>query len=318
MHFKTWGGRNVRLYLFRLKGREEVADASGQAWYDMPYIYDPYVRLHKQTGSIVEDKKAGSWVFEAREGSSRPGFLVYGPYDVYPPGEYSCVFSVFARSEDRETVARAEVTTVSDDGDVIVLAQQEIKGNKEESKYRKIPFDFTLSENTSLEFRVFYHGIGLARVEKITMYMAGKDKPLNFLEAEKMVGDIGLVAFAKDASGGKVIEAVAQSRKKKQGEMVYGPNRVYAQGKYTASFLLRSKGVSDCKKKRVAASLIVSDEKNQIVYADRDVDACDLDNLEFTPVPVEFELHRSESLSFRVIFTGEVTLQLDAIEVMQQ
>ena len=150
------------------------------------------------------------------------------------------------------------------------------------------------------------------------MYKAGEDKQLNFLEAEKMVGNIGLVAFEEDASGGKVIEAIPGKGKAQKGEMVYGPTRDSAKGKYTAGFLLRTKGGKNCSEKGVAARLLVSDEKNQTIYSSRKVDVCELDDTSFKLFPVDFVLERDESLSFRVFFTDAVDLQLDAINVVQK
>ena len=167
-----------------------------------------------------------------------------------------------------------------------------------------------------MEFRVFYYGKGQVRVEKIVVNKIGHDAPLYTLEAETMVGDTGQLIFVDGASNGKVVEAVAG--KSKKGDMVYGPNRIYPKGKYTARFYLRKSGVTAAKLKGIAAELLVTDGRNISTYGKRMLTAQELNGKDFSGLDVDFELTRADELSFHVRFEGRVGLQLDKIEIIRK
>lgn len=314
MHFKTSDWRNKDIYLFKVKENVPVeADKKQNDWYDMPYFYGVNSRLHQQTGDVVEDKEISKQVFEAIEGKHKPGFLVYGPYDVYSAGEYHCYFTISTDASTEEHIARLEVASVAENGDQVVLSQRELKGEKGDKLYKKLYLDFSLAKKAKLEFRVFYYGKGGVRVEQVAVYKAGNDMPLEFLEAEKMVGNTGQLVYEKDASSGRVIEAIAG--KSKNGELVYGPNRIYSKGQYRARFYLRTKNAGNSNKTDVAAVLSVTNEPDATALSQRNVTARELNENSFTGVDVEFALMRDEELSFHVEFTGKASLQLDGIEI---
>jgi hypothetical protein len=316
LHFKTWKKANSRLYLFQLKSMEQVHDPTEQAWYEMPYFYDVNSRLHKQIGQVVKDKMLGKNIFQATEGQDNPGFLVYGPYDVYSPGEYRSYFSISIDGQPDAVVAKIEVVSVEENGGVSVLAQQELKGKNEEGIYKKEFIDFSIMKDTKLEFRVFFYGKGQVRVEKIAVNKIGHDTQLSFLKAEMMVGDTGQVVLAEDAITGKVIEAI--SGKSKKGDMVYGPNRIYSKGPYTARFLLRMKDSQKVQDDATVAIVSVTDGQNLRVFSRHTIKARELSSMEFTGIETEYELMRDEDLSFHVRFTGEVSVQFDGIQIQKQ
>lgn len=317
MHFKTFDWRNEDLYLFKVKDTLSAeAEKESTLWYEMPYFYDVNSRLHQQTGEVAEDAEIGRKVFQATEGKTAPGFLVYGPYDVYSPGEYRCYFTMNTDANTEEDIARVEVASITGNGDQIVLAQRGLKGEKDNKLYRKVYLDFSIAEKAKLEFRVFYYGKGTVRVEQLAVYPKDNDMPINLLEAEMMVGDTGQLVSVKEASSGKVVEALAG--KSKPGEMVYGPNRTYGKGKYSAHFYLRTKNAKNVNKTDIAAVISVTDEQKAIIFSQRNVSVSELSENSFTGVEVEFELTRDEELSFHEEFTGKASLQLDRIEVVRQ
>ena len=314
MFFKNRETNNDDLYLFRVKELVNVDESTLPAWYDMPYFYDVNIRLHKQTGEIIEDKNIGRRVFQATADKDGQGFLVYGPYDIYSPGEYRCYYSVYLDADTEDNVARLEVSSLTVNDEQVVLAQKDLKGNGENRVYRKEYIDFSITKNTKLEFRVFYYGKGQVRVEKVTVNQVDSDLPLNFLKAEMMVGDTGQLEVEKGAITGKVIEAV--HGKSQKGDMVYGPNRIYSKGRYTARFLLRMKDIEKLADSDVVALLSVTDGQNLTVSSERKVKALSLNDTAFVGVELEFELKHDEDLSFHVHFTDKVSLQLDGIEII--
>ncbi|MBU3983854.1 MAG: hypothetical protein KJ985_10380 [Proteobacteria bacterium] len=235
------------------------------------------------------------------------------PAYVYSPGEYRCYFTINTDASTEEDIARLEVASVAENGDQVVLSQRELKGEKGDKLYKKVYLDFSIAEKAKLEFRVFYYGKGEVRVEQVAVYKAGNDRPLDVLEAAKMVGDTGQLVYEKDASSGRVIEAIAGESK--NGELVYGPNRIYSKGQYRARFYLRTKNAGNLNKTDVAAALSVTSEPDVNILSHRNVTVGELNENSFTGVEVEFVLMRDEELSFHVKFTGKVSLQLDGIEI---
>ena len=317
MHFKTFDWRNEGMYLFKVK--EDVpaeADNGLNYWYEMPVFYDVNNRLNHLVGEVVEDKEIGRKVFQATEGKDKAGFLVYGPYETYSPGNYRCYFSIFSDTEQEDNVVRLEVSRVGTGETVHILNQAELKGNEAKGAYRKVFLDFSIAKKEKLEFRVFYYGIGTVRVEKVVVYRRGHDAPLYLLEAEKMVGDTGSVVHVKDAFSGKVIEAKVGKSKKE--DLVFGPGRIYNSGRYKARFYLRMKDAGNIKKTDVVALLSVTDGQDLSTFFKRNVLAGELSENAFTGIDAEFELSRDEELSFHVRFADKVNMQLDAIEITMQ
>jgi hypothetical protein len=317
MYFKTMTKESGRLVLFRVKSRESVEKNSAQAWYDMPYFYDVNWRLHQQIGEVVQDSSIGKNIFQATEGLDNPGFLVYGPYDNYSPGDYHCTFSLSAEGKTGETLARIEVVAVHDNGDVSVLVEQPISGAVQGTGYLAYPLSYSIQKETKLEFRVFFHGKGQVKVEKIKVNKVGEYQTLYIVEAENMVGDTGTVVAVPEASAGKVVEAVVG--KNKSDVLAYGPNRSYAEGSYTARFFLRNIGELPPEgKKNVVTELSVTDGQGLLTYAKQKIDASRLNSVSFSPIDLPFALSRADDLSFRVVFSGTGSLQLDKIEILVQ
>jgi hypothetical protein len=316
MFFKDREKKNDDLYLFRVKDPADVDESMLPAWYEMPYFYDVNHRLHKQTGVIVEDKSIGRRVFQATAFKEGHGFLVYGPYDIYSPGDYRCYYTIYTDAEPEDKVARLEVSSLTVDDEQVVLAQKDLKGKDGNRTYRKEYIDFSIEKNTKLEFRVFFYGKGQVRVEKIAVNKIGNDAPLSFLKAEMMVGDTGQLEVEEDAITGKIIEVIPG--KSKKGDMVFGPNRIYSKGRYKAQFLLRMKASKKIKKNDIVAVISVTEGQNLKVFSKLKVKALDLSTSDFRRVEVDFDLKRDEDLSFHVRFTGKAGLQLDGIEIISQ
>ncbi len=314
MHFKTWSGRSKRLFLFRVRELDEVGENVGQSWYDMPWFYDATWQLPRQTGKVVKDVTIGRDVLQANEGEDKAGFLVYGPYDVYSPGDYLCSFFLAAAGEVDSRIVRLEVSQALPEGDVKILKNSMILGSGQDSGYRIVTLPYTLKKDTKLEFRAFYYGRGRVRLEKISVSKAGSLAPLYLMEAEKMVGDTGDVTVVQDASGGKAIQAIRG--RNPSAVLVYGPNRQYGAGRYRARFYF--KGLTFARAENgddAVVELSVTDGLGKIEFARLRVKDSQLNYDYFSAIDLEFELPRCIELSFRVGFTGRGGVQLDKIEV---
>jgi hypothetical protein len=315
MYFKKFDKKNDHLALFRVKDEDEVQTGPVPSWYDMPFFYDINQRLRHQTGGIVREPGSGQWVFEAIEGKHAPGFLVYGPYDTYPPGSYRCYFDLYVAGSGKDPIARVEVSRVQD-GTSMPLVEKELFVPPGGKGKKRIPLEFTLSRNTIIEFRVFYYGRGTVRVEKLVVHEQDRDAPLFSLEAESMVGDTGDLVIMRDASNTRGVEAVAG--RDRAGDLVFGPSRIYNAGTYQARFFMRWQAVNGSGPGTVAARVSVTDGNNAHVYGKRAVTGNEIAGTSFVPVDLDFTLPAAGELSFHVRFTGKGRLQLDRIEIQRK
>jgi hypothetical protein len=327
MHFKDFDKKNENLILFRMKDIEpDDLEDDEPAWYEVPVFYGVRSRLLHQVGEIVMDEDIQLNVFMATEGTHPPGYLVYGPYTHHAAGDYRCYFTMRAEalkeSEDigkdggsitRPKLARIEVSRFKKNGEQLILAQKELRADQMTGAYQREYLDFSLAEYSKLEFRVFYYGQGEVRVEQVAVYERNHDIPLNLLEAEKMVGSTGRPVYDRQAHNKKAVEAVAG--KSKEGELVYGPNRVYPAGRYSTKYYLRLQDGDSADPSATAAVLSVTDEHNERVYGRRKVGVAELSEEKYQAVGLDFETFKNQELSFTVQFTGTAGVLLDKIEI---
>lgn len=317
MHFKTWKKKDTRLYLFRVKNDDEIDNPSYKAWYDMPYFYDLSSRFYLQTGDISVD--GDKRVFTAIEGRDKPGFMMYGPYIKFPAGSFKGYFTLHVdrllNSDSREKRGvRVEVSAVDAKGDVKILASKEVADNTTSDSYSNVYLDFALQKSQIVEFRAYYYGAGVVKIEKVAVSRRGQHQPLYSIEAEKMVGETGRVVSEQGASDGKAVEAIVG--RSKPGRMIYGINRVYTPGAYKALFSLRSPLPRDLPEDVPAATIRVTDEKHSTVFAEQTIPVWQLKHENFVDLPAAFTLESEQELSFSVEFHGKAHLQVDKITIV--
>ena len=111
--------------------------------------------LPRTVGRPVEDADASQRKAAYVAKSETPGFLAYGPYQLFSPGEYVASFRL--KTDDvkiRKTIITLDVAT---DAGKRVLAERELRGRDFENKngYQLFQLPFSLKEERRLEFRVF-------------------------------------------------------------------------------------------------------------------------------------------------------------------
>lgn len=116
----------------------------------------PTENLEQRIGCQIADPDAQNRL--ALKGSvslNQKGHLCYGPYYPYPPGEYQIDF--YLKTNERLSQPVVNIDVCTDEGRKI-LAQREIAGTDftANNTYNVFSLKFTISENTRLEFRVFF------------------------------------------------------------------------------------------------------------------------------------------------------------------
>ncbi len=112
--------------------------------------------LSRNTGTLVEDADASQRKAGYAAKSDPAGFLAYGPYQLYSPGEYVASFRV--KTDDvRTRKVIAELDVAADAGKKL-LEKRELRGRDFENKnsYQVFQLPFFLKEEKRLEFRVYF------------------------------------------------------------------------------------------------------------------------------------------------------------------
>jgi len=131
--------------------------------------------LH-QTGKLVKDERAiGDTLAYADPERDWPGFLVYGPYENYPPGKYSVEFHLRVEpgAAPEQVLAVLDVFSISSDSSLGSLEVNGEAGSREE--FKVLRFEFTNPRWQPLEFRVYFTGKAPLGVGSIIVY------PLEYL-----------------------------------------------------------------------------------------------------------------------------------------
>lgn len=313
---KKYDKIHERLNVFRVK--EDVSSSDQNTYYTMPVIYRPGSRLRQQTGTITFDSSIGRKVYNAVPGRDKPGALVFGPYESFFSGKYSCYFRIKCSGNSKGKIgARIEVVR-SPGGEQEILALAEPADVHPNQGYRDYYLDFEITKRERLEFRVYYSGTDEISLDKIVVAKKRKNEVKSFLEAEKMVGETGRIVSVEEASGQKVIEA--EPGKDLPGRIVYGPDMKYDRGHYTAFFHLRRPNSllsSEMIETAGAVVLTITGHQGSSVFARQAIPSSGLRGDKFKRIRMDFSLSEAEEVDFTVRFTNKTAIQLDGIEIIK-
>lgn len=121
------------------------------------YTFFPgYHRFFYQIGKIKKDKLSPSFFIIKAEKKKQPqGYLMYGPYDVFPAGNYKASFLLAATHPENEKSPYAVIDIVSEGGKII-FGKLEITDEmiKKSDIYNIFELEFNLKKETELEFRM--------------------------------------------------------------------------------------------------------------------------------------------------------------------
>ncbi|PID57428.1 hypothetical protein CSB45_07875 [candidate division KSB3 bacterium] len=125
--------------------------------------------LPRTTGRVLDDPDASQRKSAFSTQSDGAGFLAYGPYQLFSPGEYTAHFRLkIDDSETHKTLVRLDVAA---DTGKMLLAERELHGpdfNKE-AQYQDFQLPFSLSKELQLEFRVFSMANAALRLDSISV-----------------------------------------------------------------------------------------------------------------------------------------------------
>jgi len=132
-------------------------------------------KMPHQCGYEEADAEAANrrtWV--AKPTTDKPSYIVFGPYDEYPPGKYLIVY----RMKLLETTDKDIATLDASIGGRIFLGSRKLTADDlPEGKFASVPLviDVTEGQQGRLEFRVNWHGNASLALDSITVFQLEGD-----------------------------------------------------------------------------------------------------------------------------------------------
>jgi len=120
-------------------------------------------------GTQTEDRDASSTQAVYADKSDQAGFLVYGPYASYPPGEYVASFRLKVdKTPKKKPIIAIDVAT---DGGKTILVRKELqkKDFLKNKHYQEFQLLYSLEGSKTLEFRVYSFGAANIWADKVTV-----------------------------------------------------------------------------------------------------------------------------------------------------
>ena len=177
--------------------------------------------LGRDSGRIGDDPDASNGrVSLARSGVDRPGFVMFGPYRLLPPGDYRARF----RLKGVGSRVDLEVTT---QGGRETLARVGI--HLADGAFVEVPVSFTLTAPAQIEYRARWDGLGWVAMDSVTAAFAAEPDPASIFEVEALGHELQ-ERSDPNASGG--VAGYAAPGHTARDTVWSGPLRRYPPGRY--------------------------------------------------------------------------------------
>lgn len=132
------------------------------------FIYEAE-RSPRLIGTQTEDPDASNTQAVYADKSDNAGFLVYGPYASYPPGEYVASFRLKVDKTPKKKPIIA-IDVAADSGKTIVVRKElQRKDFLKNKHYQEFQLLYALQGSKTLEFRVYSFGVANIWADKVTV-----------------------------------------------------------------------------------------------------------------------------------------------------
>jgi hypothetical protein len=243
---------------------------------------------------VAEAAASGGHAVATRPGTASD-FVVFGPYQLLPAGDYRARFRV------RGSGLTCEVTT--DEGRS-VLASRALPPL---AAWDEAELAFPLAVAAPVEYRVRWDGRGEAAVDWVSVVAAERPDPEWTFEVEDLPHRLGERPDPA-ASGGWA--GYAHPAESLRADLVGGPRRLYPPGAYRLTLRARGEGLSAGPLVRLAVSEPIGRQ-----LAERVVDAAELPPGRYRDVSLDFRLAAPAVLEFPIGYLGGTGVFFDRIVV---
>ena len=295
------------LYLFELeKGLER-----DHAQYSVPSrmgIFYECEYLQSELGrSTLDIDASGERARYTDEVGGNATYLVFGPYQLFPPGRYKVIFRIKGSpsSPDKDF---AKIEVAANEGQEMIC-DRVIKGVEVTGDYSDYELLFAISGLKKLEFRIAVFGNGDIWADYIYLIFQGEKDPVTSFEAEDMFH-----------TGREVQDEYASGRVSIYGnplidppdKLVFGGRRRYAMGSYVASFRLK---LNQFRRETIGSVKVLLSGSGTIL-AEKEISGIDFDEVgRYQDIKLPFFLDKMQVLDFEVDFKRKADLLVDKIEI---
>lgn len=240
--------------------------------------------------------RAGGNLAQARAGRDRPGFLSFGPFKAFPPGDYRVAF----RLRRGPGPIPGHVEVASDSGQTI-LARAELSPERlpADGAWHDVELPLTLEALTILELRCFFAGQSDLDLDLVLVGFAGGQPADGFYRAADLWRQTGDLLADQRVPGGWAV--LARAGYHPPLYVMHGPQVSREPGRYRARFSLAAQGAHDPQAR--LADLVVATDLGRLPLGRRALLGSDL-GPEYRDVSVDFSLQRRCELDLRVRLTG--------------
>ncbi|MBI5815299.1 MAG: hypothetical protein HZB29_06770 [Nitrospinae bacterium] len=305
--------RKPPIWMFEIVNAAAGAEDSQQPRPSPVGIYYEAEWLSKQDGHVVEDGAAsGGAVITVGEAapSSAARLLNAGPYRTLPAGKYSAWFRLKTAGSGKDGVVAAVDVAVKEGK--ITLARREITSFESAGGgYLDYMVDFTILPGAlyQAEFRVYSIGGAKVSFDSVYALLDGTPDPQYTFEAEELF-HTGRVIEDKTASGDRVV--ALSPGDERSDVMLFGPVRMFDEGKYTATFNMAA---GDAPAGAQLGVVEANDYANGKLLASRKVLRPDVAKTGHGAVTLDFTMQKRGPVEFKVRFSGAAELSIDSITV---
>ena len=319
------------VFLFKRRAVTPIRDASRQVVSPVCSLWEAEWLKHT-TGRLKEEKAASGWglmfreaarlggplgpryqhaqgnVVSARPGQDRPGFLSFGPYRAFPPGDYQARFRL-----RRGAGPAPGWVDVCAGGGKVVLARQELNDATlpPDGAWHDLVLEFSLPDAAVLETRTWYGGGGPLDLDLVLVSFAGRPPLGSFWPAADLWRQTGDLVADSRAPGGWAV--LARAGYHPPVYPLHGPQQTVAPGRFQARFRL-ALGDKPPQGQTVLAHLVVATDLGRRPLAMRPVTAAELGSA-YRDLVLEFSVERQCELDLRVKFTGGGDLRLAGVSL---
>jgi hypothetical protein len=308
------------LYLFELKGEEEIDYSKTPSFIpNTPIggVYEAEVSP-RSIGRLVQDIEASRKEAVSARAGEGEGFLVYGPYRIYPSGRYIATFRL---KIDNNTATKrvvwssapielAFIEVVAEEGRERLNSRILTTIDFKDIGYQDFILPFELSSPKAVEFRVYYKNMIDLWADYTYILTYGEKDPRRIFKAEELFHLPGRLIKDGMAISGKAV--VAFPGKAPKGEsLIDGPTRRYPDGEYIATFWLNT--LDNKILKDIAVIRILGDGE---IITERRLKGRDFPSVEeYFPFPLKFTITKPLFIDFRVIFEDVTTIGMERVEI---
>lgn len=285
------------IYLFQVMDKPPTFSPSAYTIPSKTGVFYECEYLPHRLGKVFEDPLAsGNQSLYAKGPVLKPVHLVFGPWQLFPPGNYKIIYRIkIAGEKTPNKIATLEVTTNKGKTQIahINLTAKDIQRD-----YKDYILHFTIDKLTELEFRIIYYGNGNVWADYVYLLCEEETDPVWYYKASDLFH-----------IGREINNAVyATPLLDPPGNLIFGPYRRYPKGKYRVRFTLKADKISSQK----SAVLKVTSGYNTALFAKQILQ--DIPT-EYKNYWMEITLANPTILEFQVEFLKKVSIYVDSIKI---